>query len=113
MTCWNGGESLRSSDLTARSEAEAATLKQMGEGAPAAASLLSVALNLIPCKASWAEELTFVVIQCTELGLAYWCRGEAHLAVWKVQSAGGAWSSRVGPEMKLCSCQGKRLCNMD
>lgn len=70
-------------------------------------------LNLIAGKASWAEELTFVVIQCTELGLVYWCRGEAHLAMCKVQPAGGAWSSRVGLEMKLCSCQGKCLCNTD
>lgn len=94
MTSWNGGESLRSCDVTALSEAEAATLKQMGERAPAA-SLLLVALNLITCKASWAEEPTSVVIQCRELGLAYWCRGEAHVATCKVQTAGGAWSSWV------------------
>lgn len=106
MTGWNGGESLHSCDMTALSEAEAATLKQMGERAPAAALLL-VALNLVACKASWAEEPTFVVIQCRELGVAYWCRGEAHVATCRVQTAGGAWSSCGDSEMKLLSCEGK------
>lgn len=104
MTSWNGGESLHSCDVTALSEAEAATLKQMGERAPAA-SLLLVALNIIPCKASRAKEPTFVVILCRELGLAHWCRGKAHWC--KGQTAGGAWSSWVDSEVKLSSCEGK------